>query len=49
VRTFAAIDPEARAAFQAELERLWTGANRASDGTTVVESEYLEVRAIVRG
>lgn len=49
VRTFAAIDPDAQAAFQAELERLWTGANRATDGTTVVESEYLEVRAIVRG
>jgi SAM-dependent methyltransferase len=43
VRAFAALDEEERTAFRLDLERLWCEHNRASDGTTRVESEYLEV------
>lgn len=43
VRTFAAIDPDQRVALQAELTALWTEQNVATDGTTRVEAEYLEV------
>jgi hypothetical protein len=33
---------------QRDLEKLWTDHNRASDGTTRVQSEYLEVIAVVK-
>jgi SAM-dependent methyltransferase len=46
VRTFAALDAEGQAAFLDELEALWAGANVATDGTTRVEAEYLEVLAV---
>ncbi|HEY0844668.1 MAG TPA: class I SAM-dependent methyltransferase [Noviherbaspirillum sp.] len=46
VRAMAALDPERQAALRADLEQLWTTNNRASDGTTAVEGEYLEVMAI---
>ncbi|MDQ3221505.1 MAG: SAM-dependent methyltransferase, partial [Acidobacteriota bacterium] len=39
-------DADGQAALRADLEQLWTDNNRATDGTTEVESEYLEVRAI---
>lgn len=42
---FAALDADAGAAMRKELEDLWTEHNRAADGTTDVESEYLEVIA----
>jgi hypothetical protein len=29
-----------------DLEQLWTGNNTATDGTTAIDSEYLEVVAI---
>jgi len=42
VKTFAAIDPEAREAFEADLRLLLGEFNVAGDGTLVVPSEYLE-------
>lgn len=47
LRAFAALEEEARNAFRIDLERLWWENNRANDGTTRVESEYLEVLAVV--
>ena len=46
VRTFAALDPDDRVAFTRELEAMWTTQNVATDGTTRVDTEYLEVLAI---
>ncbi len=48
VRTFEAIDEDTRAVFAAELAAHWTDHNRGPAGTTLVESEYLEVIAIRR-
>jgi hypothetical protein len=47
-KAFAALDAlsEKQSAPREELEQLWTEHNLASDGTTAVESEYLEVVAI---
>ena len=46
-RAFAALqaDPEKQAALRHDLEQLWSANNKATDGTTYVESEYLEVVA----
>ncbi len=46
VRTFAALEPDDRVAFTRELEAMWTTQNVATDGTTRVDTEYLEVLAI---
>jgi SAM-dependent methyltransferase len=43
---FAALDADGQAALRRDLEQLWTEHNRADDGTTDVESEYLEVIAV---
>jgi len=43
VKTFAAIDPEARLVLQADLRALLDAFNVAEDGTLVLPSEYLEV------
>jgi ubiquinone/menaquinone biosynthesis C-methylase UbiE len=48
LRAFAALEEQQREALRHDLEALWTEHNRATDGTTRVESEYLEVIAIVR-
>ena len=48
LRAFAAVDEAQGEALRRDLERLWTDHNRASDGTTRVESEYLEAIAVVR-
>ena len=48
LRAFAALDEAGREGLRAELERLWTDRNEATDGTTLVRSEYLEVIAVVR-
>jgi SAM-dependent methyltransferase len=48
VRAFATLSPENQLALKSDLELLWTEHNRADDGTTRVQSEYLEVTAIVR-
>jgi hypothetical protein len=44
-RAFAALDAAAQGELRRDLEQLWESNNRASDGTTRVEAEYLEVRA----
>lgn len=43
--TFSKLDPGGQAAMAAQLESLWMEHNTANDGTTVVDAEYLEVRA----
>lgn len=45
-RAFAALDAAEQAALRRDLEQLWTEHNRATDGTTYYESEYLEVVAV---
>ncbi|HEY7235032.1 MAG TPA: class I SAM-dependent methyltransferase [Gemmatimonadaceae bacterium] len=47
LRIFAALEEESRNALRLDLERLWWENNRANDGTTRVESEYLEVLGVV--
>jgi ubiquinone/menaquinone biosynthesis C-methylase UbiE len=42
---FSKLDENGQAALRQDLVELWTSNNRAADGTTEVESEYLEVRA----
>ena len=42
---FAALDADGQAAMRKDLEDLWTENNCATDGTTEIESEYLEVIA----
>ena len=42
---FAALDAELQSRLRGDLERLWAEHNLASDGTTHVEGEYLEVVA----
>jgi len=42
---FKAIAPENHEEFRADTEALWTQNNTATDGTTRVLSEYLEVTA----
>jgi SAM-dependent methyltransferase len=44
VQTFGALDAPGRAGLEAELVQLWRGRNRAEEGATAVEAEYLEVR-----
>ena len=44
-RAFAALDEAGQAALRRDLERLWTAHNRATDGSTRIPSEYLEVVA----
>jgi|SRR5436190_6828538 len=45
-KAFESLDADGQAALRADLEELWETNNRATNGTTQVESEYLEVRAI---
>ncbi|HKZ01219.1 MAG TPA: class I SAM-dependent methyltransferase [Pyrinomonadaceae bacterium] len=44
-RAFDALDSNGQAALRGELERLWSEHNQATDNTTYVEGEYLEVVA----
>ena len=46
LRAFAALDEEGQSALHRDLTKLWTENNEATDGTTDVDSEYLEVLAI---
>jgi len=48
VRAFASLGPADQAKLQQELTELWRENNRASDDTTRVQSEYLEVVGVVR-
>ena len=43
---FSRLDTAGQADLAAQLESLWTEHNTATDGTTAVEGEYLEVHAI---
>jgi SAM-dependent methyltransferase len=43
---FSMLDAAGQATLAAQLESLWVEHNTAADGTTAVEGEYLEVRAI---
>ena len=45
-KAFGALDEAGQAALRRDLEELWTKHNRATDGTTDVESEYLKVFAV---
>lgn len=45
-KAFDALDAEGQAALRRDLEALWSENNQTSDGTTLVISEYLEVKAI---
>jgi ubiquinone/menaquinone biosynthesis C-methylase UbiE len=48
VRAFATLDATKQEELRADLEALWSEHNRADDGTTRVQSEYLEVIATVK-
>ncbi len=47
VMTLHATDPDGATRLREELTRLFTSYNTATDGTTVVVSEYLDVQARV--
>jgi hypothetical protein len=47
LRAFAALDSAAQIGLQRDLTQLWSRNNRATDGTTYVQSEYLEVIGVV--
>lgn len=44
--SFARLDQAGQSELAGRLESLWAEHNTASDGTTKIEAEYLEVRAI---
>lgn len=44
-RAFATLDAAGQSALRHDLEQLWTSNNRAHDGSTYVEAEYLDVIA----
>lgn len=46
LRALAALDDTGKAALRQDLEQLWSAANKATDGSTHVEAEYLDVLAI---
>jgi SAM-dependent methyltransferase len=46
LRAFAALDPDSQQLMRYELEELWSKYNYGEEGTTRVDSSYLEVRAI---
>jgi SAM-dependent methyltransferase len=43
---FSRLDAQGQRAMAADLERLWNEHNQATDGTTLIHAEYLEVHAI---
>jgi hypothetical protein len=45
-KAFESLDVDGQTALRKDLEHLWTEHNMATDGTTKVESEHLEVRSI---
>ncbi len=46
LRAFASLDETGQAALRRDLEQLWAEHNCATDGTTRIPAEYLEVQAI---
>jgi SAM-dependent methyltransferase len=47
-RGFSALDADKQAALRHDLEQLWSLHNQATDGTTYVKAEYLDVQAVRR-
>ena len=47
LRAWSSLDEAGKRALRRELEALWADHNRANDGTTRVQSEYLEVMGVV--
>ena len=45
-KAFESLDLAAQRSLRSDLESLWADHNQATDGTTKVESEYLDIRAI---
>src|SRR6185503_3645322 len=45
-KAFGLLDENGQLALRADLEKLWTEHNQVNDGTTVVDAEFLEVRAV---
>lgn len=45
-KAFGALDEQKQAALRKDLEQLWATHNQATDGTTKVEADYLEVVAV---
>ena len=45
-KAFGLLDENGQLALREDLEKLWTENNQATDGTTIVDAEYLEVRAV---
>lgn len=45
-RAFASLDEHQQQNLRSELVALWSASNKASDGTTQVDAEYLEVKAV---
>jgi len=45
-KAFGALDEEKQAALRKDLEQLWSSNNQATDGTTRLDAEYLEVKAV---
>jgi SAM-dependent methyltransferase len=45
-KAFGAIDESKQAALRKDLEQLWSTNNQGTDGTTIVDSEYLEVLVV---
>lgn len=45
-RAYASLDDAGKTALRSDLDEVWEGNNIATDGTTHVEAEYLEVTAI---
>ena len=45
-RAHAALDAAGQAAFRGDLEQLWAGNNRATDGSTHVRVELLEIEVV---
>jgi len=43
---FSRLDPAGQSALASDLEGVWARHNKAKDGTTIVDGEYLEVKAI---
>ena len=44
--TFARLDKAGQDSLTAQLEKMWIENNQATDGSTKVEAEYLDVRAV---
>lgn len=45
-KAFGALDEEKQAALRKDLEELWASHNQATDGTTRLDAEYLEIVAV---